>query len=304
MAELRAVHSDQCGATTAEPEDETKENKSLHPSEYTVGWVCTLSMELIAAKAMLEEIHAPLVCQPRADKNYYTLGRIRKHNVVLACPPTQTPGTLSAQVAGNSMQKTFPQLKFGLVVETGGGVPTATNDIRLRIICVSKPDGGNSGLVEYDRGEMQVDGFHRNRTINKPPQILLNAITTQRVGRGIGKHITEIVNKVPFKKYDNNENEWTYPQEASDVLFEATMAGNTEKAVQRDNRKSYNPRVFFGHIGSGNTVIKDGLERDCIAAREGIICLEVGTAGVVSDNLQCLVIRGVCNYADSHNNGE
>lgn len=47
--------------------------------------------------------------------------------------------------------------------------------------------------------------------------------------------------------------------------------------------------------------MKSGQDRDEIAAREGVIAFEMEGAGVW-DNFPCVVIKGVCDYADSHKN--
>ena len=63
------------------------------------------------------------------------------------------------------------------------------------------------------------------------------------------------------------------------------------------------PIIYYGLIASGDTVIKSGEDRDTIAARGNIIVFEMEGARVW-DNLLCLVIKGVCDYADSHKNKE
>jgi nucleoside phosphorylase len=47
--------------------------------------------------------------------------------------------------------------------------------------------------------------------------------------------------------------------------------------------------------------MKDGSIRDKLARELGIICFEMEAAGLM-DNFPCLVIRGICDYADSHKN--
>jgi ankyrin repeat domain-containing protein 50 len=61
----------------------------------TVGWICALELEaeLAASQTMLDLQTFEL--QAENDTNTYTLGRIGKHNVVLACLPSGTTGTLS-----------------------------------------------------------------------------------------------------------------------------------------------------------------------------------------------------------------
>ncbi|KAK6525214.1 hypothetical protein TWF694_005360 [Orbilia ellipsospora] len=61
------------------------------------------------------------------------------------------------------------------------------------------------------------------------------------------------------------------------------------------------PIIHFGSIASGDTVMKSGEHRDTIAEREDVIGFEMEAAGIW-DNLSCIVIKGVCDYADSHKN--
>lgn len=55
--------------------------------DYTVAWICALPLEMAAAQAMLDQIHDDLPIPPQ-DHNSYTLGRIGKHDVVIACLPS------------------------------------------------------------------------------------------------------------------------------------------------------------------------------------------------------------------------
>lgn len=48
-------------------------------------------------------------------------------------------------------------------------------------------------------------------------------------------------------------------------------------------------------------MIKDAVTRDRVRDELGIICFEMEAAGLV-DHFPCLVIRGICDYADSHKN--
>nr|CAD21096.1 conserved hypothetical protein [Neurospora crassa] len=59
-------------------------------------------------------------------------------------------------------------------------------------------------------------------------------------------------------------------------------------------------RVFVGRMGSGDGVIRSAKHRQELAER-GVIGVEMEGAGVW-DQLPCIVIKGVCDYADSHKN--
>jgi hypothetical protein len=50
---------------------------------------------MAAAKALLDEVHKDLPILPH-DLNSYTLRRIRKHNMVIACLPSGRYGNISA----------------------------------------------------------------------------------------------------------------------------------------------------------------------------------------------------------------
>jgi nucleoside phosphorylase len=49
--------------------------------------------------------------------------------------------------------------------------------------------------------------------------------------------------------------------------------------------------------------MKHGVTRDQFARELGILCFEMEAAGLM-DNFPCLVIRGICDYADSHKSKE
>lgn len=68
-------------------------------------------------------------------------------------------------------------------------------------------------------------------------------------------------------------------------------------------RKPRDMRVHYGLIASGNQVIKDATFRDKLNRNLGgnVLCVEMEAAGLMN-NFPCIVIRGVCDYADSHKN--
>ncbi|KAF6822949.1 PFS domain-containing protein (phosphorylase superfamily protein) [Colletotrichum plurivorum] len=61
------------------------------------------------------------------------------------------------------------------------------------------------------------------------------------------------------------------------------------------------PAVHFGYIACADHVMKSGEDRDSIAKNTGVIAFEMEGAGVW-DMFPCLVIKAVCDYADSHKN--
>lgn len=90
---------------------------------------------------MLDELHSNLPNAVERDSNLYTLGSINGHNVVLTCLPSGSNTTDTAAVVATHMIRTFPNLRFGLMVGIGGGVPSKDHDIRLGDVVVSTPKG-------------------------------------------------------------------------------------------------------------------------------------------------------------------
>ncbi len=75
-----------------------------------------------------------------------------------------------------------------------------------------------------------------------------------------------------------------------------------QELVSRERSKSPPgvPTIHFGIVASGDSVMKSGEDRDREASRHGLIAFEMEGAGVWEIFPNCLVIKGVCDYADSH----
>jgi nucleoside phosphorylase len=275
------------------------------PDDYTVGWVCALPVELAAAQEMLdEELDTPPY--DAHDTNLYTCGRIGEHNVVIACLPEGQTGTSSAATVAVQMKSTFSSTRFCLMVGIGGGVPSDEADVRLGDVVVSKPHKTHGGVVQYDLGKATASGFERTGALNTPPTVLLNAVANVRAKRMRGKgRLLEYLSKL------DSLPDFTREAAGLDTLFEAEYkhAGkgatcakcSTEHAVEREPRRQ-EVVVHHGTIASGNQVIKDAAVRDKLSAElGGVLCFEMEAAGLMN-SFPCLVVRGVCDYADSHKN--
>lgn len=268
---------------------------SLPREAYAIGIICALFVEKAAVEAMLNERHEAL--DPKlGDTNSYTFGKIGKHNVVIACLPDGSQGTAAAATVAIHMTHSFP-IKLGLMVGIGGGVPSQIPDIRLGDVVVSLPVGTHGGVIQYDLGKMESDGFRRKGHLNKPPRALLSAVASLRAKHELDEpdfpqYLSAISRKPRMaKKYGFQGSE-------NDQLFD-----NNDQRVIRDPREDHSPQVFYGTIGSGNMVMKDGEFRDLKAADDKIICFEMEAAGLMND-FPCLIIRGISDYADSRKNDQ
>lgn len=61
------------------------------------------------------------------------------------------------------------------------------------------------------------------------------------------------------------------------------------------------PAVVFGCFGSADRVMKSGEERDRLAREHKIVAFEMEGAGIW-DELPCIIVKGISDYADSHKN--
>ncbi|PLB34870.1 Pfs domain protein [Aspergillus candidus] len=283
----------------------------LSHADYTVGWICALSLEMAAAKLMLDEVHENLSSQLN-DHNSYLFGNIGQHNIVIACLPLGEYGIASAAAVATQLQSSFRSIRFGLMVGIGGGVP-GEGDIRLGDVVVSRPTGTHGGVVQYDHGKALRGRFQRTGMLNRPPQILLttlNKVQTNYMTEGsrVPRFLDDIKRKIP--NYAANfarptQADCLYMTDYDHVIPNSETCDGCDKnmAVQRANRKDNNPVIHYGMIASANRVVKNSHLRDNLGRELGASCVEMEAAGLMN-NFPCLVVRGICDYADSHKNKE
>ncbi len=326
------------------------ESRQFNHDDYTVGWICALpNTEMVAATAMLDKEHPVLPAADPKDTNTYVLGEIDDHNVVIACLPAGSTGKVSAATVAVDMLRSFPAVRFGLMVGVGGGAPyypeqqakgddseaeddEETRDIRLGDVVVSVNTKTSQAVIQYDFGKsLQGGGFvHMGGSLNKPPAIVMTGVSTlQSKHTRDGNKIRELLDGV-LAQYPNIAEEFNLPAKAKDRLFKSNIDHMDKKKsckaccgpedinlVKRTHRKDTNPRVHYGVIGSADNVMKNAVLRDKWAREKGIICFEMEAAGKfkafhlvasltflpgLMDAFPCLVIRGICDYADSHKN--
>lgn len=306
---------------------------------YTIAWVAALGVERAAAEAMLDEEHEEPADfdQNPSDHNEYSWGRIGAHNVVIAALPSGLHGTTSAAVTVRNLVCSLPHVKIGLLVGIAGAIPqivreTDSNgedtervdecvDIRLGDVVVGRPDSTSSGVVQYDLGKFKPGQvWQRRGSLNAPPLVLLSALSKLESAHKKGKFkIPEFLAKMwestPYMATPHGPKNPSYTHQGfeNDRLFKAKYNHREGKSdcrccedseqVSRGPRATDSPEVHYGVIASGNVLVQDAITRDKIAHETGekCLCYEMEAAGVVS-HFPCLVIRGICDYADSHKN--
>jgi nucleoside phosphorylase len=289
-----------------------------NPQDYVVGWICAIHTEYVAAQTFLDDRHEGPESVSTHDNNDYTLGKIGKHNVVIAVLPDGEYGTTSAAGVARDMLHSFPNIRIGLMVGIGGGAPSAKHDIRLGDVVVSAPRNEKSGVFQYDFGKtIQEQSFLTTGFMNQPPTVLRTAVTGIKAQYEVeGHQIEDQINKVLGNKR-KLQKKYERPGPGDDRLYLSTVlhpAGNedtcakvcgddSEHLVSRAERDDDddNPKIHYGQIASANQLMKDALLRDKLAKEHGVLCFEMEAAGLMN-HFPCLVIRGICDYSDTHKN--
>lgn len=283
--------------------------------DYTVGWICAIQTEYVAACELLDEEHETPQFDTAGDNNTYTFGRIGNHYVIIATLPKGKYGTTSAAAVARDMLRSFRSIKLGLMVGIGGGAPSKKHDIRLGDVVVSSPTGRTGGVIHYDFGKtIQSRKFQRTGSLDTPPLFLLTAISRlgalhERQGHKIAETAADVVAKNPRlrRKYQRPDrtDDRLYPalflhqdddKSCKDVCKELEIIERSPRSQDEDD-----PAVHYGLIASADRLMKDALVRDELATKEGILCFEMEAAGLM-DHFRCLVIRGICDYSDTHKN--
>ncbi|VUC21709.1 unnamed protein product [Clonostachys rosea] len=279
---------------------------------FSIAVICALPLEADAVDALFDhhwdDDGFPYDKAP-GDPNAYSIGAIGRHNVVLAWLPGM--GVASSAAVAASCRSTFPNIKLALVVGICGAVPFTQDDDEIVLGDVIISDG----LVQYDFGRKLPEGFVRKDTLldslGRPsPEIraLSAKLKSLRPREILESKVAEYLNALQTRP----KLQAKYPGTEFDRLFEPTYRHISDGKLcdecgcdghlvprVRLRQSAPQPAVHFGLIATGNTVMKSGKDRDAIAEKECVVAFEMEGAGVW-DSFPCVVIKGACDYADSH----
>jgi nucleoside phosphorylase len=210
------------------------------------------------------------------------------------------------------LKSRFPNIWFVLLVGDAAGLPNLSpedpekkRDIRLGDVLVCVPGQASVGIVQYDLGRDTEDGFLPNGRQIESPAIVRSAIGNIQLRK-----------KQPFKagnifsrylaafqeKFEDGK--FSCPSQQEDQLFEGVIEQDklVQKLVERPPRdESERTQVWYGNIGSGNSLMRNAQRRDELRDEYDLIGLEMEAAGVMN-TLPTGVIRGVCDYGNRQKN--
>ena len=291
----------------------------MDPADFTVGWICALPLELAAAQGMLVKKYdakkLPKDPKDPSDPYQYTLGQIAGHKIVLTV--LLSVGNNQAGSAARHLKHAFKNIKFILMVGIGGGIPSPRHDIRLGDVVVSMPSGAYSGVIQYDSEKFLEHGeFQKTGALQAPPKDLQSVVKNLEAKHEseencIATYIEEMLQE-GFKS-TRARTEYRRPDRGRDFLFEAEythkergekcVSCDKKQLVARKDRAEDEPVIHYGNIVSGNSVVRDALKRDKLGKEYDALCVEMEAAGLMDEG-DCLVIRGICDYSDSHKTKE
>ncbi|PSN58709.1 purine and uridine phosphorylase [Corynespora cassiicola Philippines] len=289
--------------------------------QFTIGWICPLPLEKEAARLVLDEEYPQEEVLHKSA--FYLGGRIGKHEVVIGVQ--RRTGLEGAAILAEKMHAGFPKIKYFLLVGIAGGVPRygpagAASEMVLGDVVVSSPRGNYGGVVQYDRGAWEGQGRlnFRGHT-NGVPGDLMAAVNDFRAEGWSKTNISEVLKQMRLKLDEKRQRQYDDPGPSRDRLFEdsyehkGTEFDDCRECCDADytisrsargdgaTRLLDEPAVHFGNIASSNQLQISATERNRIRKEHDVVCFEMEAAGVMQE-YPCVVVRGICDYADSHKN--
>ncbi|KAF4442689.1 Gamma-glutamylputrescine oxidoreductase [Fusarium acutatum] len=303
-------------ARLEEPRDRVLElpQRPVSRADFPLALICALSLEADAIEALFDEYwDCNIYSKAPGDPNSYSTGRIGHHNVVLAYMPEA--GKANGAAVATNCRVSFPHVKLAIVIGICGVIPFTPgprdvhHEIILGDVIVSQ------SVVQYDLGRQYPGNFEYKDTNEEAlgrPNVEIRSLLSKLKGLRARRAFESDLRRFLALLQEDLELAAHYPESGTDRLFEATYrhidkdmscdkCGCNGKLVPRERLRQEvpDPKVHFGRIASGDTVMKSGEDRDNLARKLGVIAFEMESAGVW-DSLPCLVVKGACDYADSH----
>ncbi|KAL7919421.1 WD40 repeat-like protein [Trichoderma austrokoningii] len=255
-------------------------------------------------------------------------------DIVLVLLPES--GKASAASAASNFRSSFSNITLALLVGVCGGVPyTKDNEeILLGDVVISKT------VVQYDLGGQYSGNFLTKETLEnrlgRPGRNIRSIVTLMESNHGRERLesratvLLEQLQRHANRKKTRKPVNYEYPGILKDRLFDSNyvhkhqvllphrcceefpcdrshilscddLGCEDEYLVQRQrlNSQCQNLSIFIGRFGSGDMILKAGTYRDHIAQCHGILAFEMEAAGIW-DELPCIIVKGISNYADGH----
>lgn len=306
-------------------------------NKFEIAIICALAVEYDAVSLLIDRFwdeHGDKYGRAIGDLNIYTTGRMGGFDIVLVLLPEI--GKVSSASAASSFRSSFPNITLALLVGTCGGVPyTKDNEeILLGDVVISKT------VIQYDFGSQYSERFLTKETLEnklgRPGTNIRSILAVMETDHGRERLesraavLLEQLQRHAGQKKTRRPVKYEYPGILKDRLFESSYVHKHQVLLphrcceeapchlshmlscadlgcedgyllqrQRLKDQAQNFSIFIGHFGSGDKMLKSGTYRDEIAQRHGLLAFEMEGAGIW-DELPCIIIKGISNYADGH----
>lgn len=146
----------------------------------------------------------------------------------------------------------------------------------------------HGGVVQYDFGKTEPNGFTQTGSLNTPPTILLHALSKIRANHYMGrnsihKHLSAI-KTLPQFTHNNAEPDILFDSDYKHIEGPTCAQCSRDRLVERTQRASQEIVVHYGTIASGNLDIRDGPTRDKVSwGLGGVFCFEREAAGLMNN---------------------
>ncbi|KAL6406228.1 hypothetical protein AUP68_10397 [Ilyonectria robusta] len=306
--------------------------------DFEVAIICALPLEYDAVSYLFDEFwdeNGDRYGRAVGDPNSYTTGRVGKYNVVLALLPHMGKTNTASAVA--SMRSSYGGLRLALLVGVCGATPCGRDGevllgdydfgrqypgkfIRKNTVedNLGRPNKDIRNLLaifETDRGLDRLE----HRTAHFLRQLQATVAQTRR--RGKYDYPGPAEDKLFKPTYRHKH--YVSPtcicrdcfSDVDPVCDEALsspcadLGCDDEHLITRERLRAKRQsehdssdtaqQPAVGAVASGDMVMKSAADRDRISREAGVIAFEMEGAGVW-DEVPCIVVKGVCDYADSH----
>ncbi|KAL2675661.1 hypothetical protein Neosp_011851 [[Neocosmospora] mangrovei] len=308
-------------------------------NDFEIAIVCALPLEYDAVCHLVDEFWDEDYGRAVGDPNIYTNGRVGAFNIVIVL--LSGMGKVKATSATASLRSSYPNLELALVTGICGGIPItgAGKELVLGDVVISNTvvqyDLGRRYTNAFETKNTLND------SLGRPALHIQNLVVTFKTSRSLqslerraASHLETLQSRqldedeAANYDYPGAENDHLYPTSylhkhsltsacrecssgpgavcnASRKLSCRELGCDVQQRVPRkrlqDSERLRVPRVLVGRLGSGDTVLKSGWDRDRIAKEHDLIAFEMEGAGAW-DEIPCIIVKGICDYADSHKN--
>jgi len=272
-------------------------------SQYQLAIVTALPKEFAAVEVMLDQHHDVAI---PGDPVRYTVGTISPHSVVVTLLPKM--GNNPATAVSSNLLRSFTNISDVIMVGIAGGVPNPENTgdhVRLGDIVVSM----DAGIVQFDAGKFEQivrggEPAHKHFTIrasDPPPssrlQQTVRVLEARRI-RGERSWERYIARAAVLENAAR-------PLDTTDILHDSQDPNKIIPHPEDMMRVPGQPKLHYGLIGSSNMLLKEPELRDRLRDEYKVRAIEMEGSGIatatwMNGTAGYLLIRGICDYCDSH----